>query len=413
MNEMVTGSFQLMKRINKTLILDIIRQHGPISRADIAKMTGLTPPTVTNLVRDLLNTGIVVEGERMESTGGRKPIMLRINPRAYYVIGGDVGISKIVAAVTDLEARIVAKVTRDLQHFANEEASGAQETVMALVKETIHRIIAQSGIDKDKFLGIGIGMHGLVDSETGTAVFAPNFPLRNVPVKRLLEEEFAIPAYLDNDVRAMALGESWYGHGKDVENFLFVNVGMGIGAGIVLNREVYRGVSQSAGEIGHTTVLEDGPRCNCGNYGCLETVAAAPAIAKRTIKEIKRGAVTSLRERVGERLEEITAKMVYEEAVKGDELSIRIIRDTGRFLGIAIANAINLFNPQLVVIGGGVAQAGEMLLEPLIQTAMNRALEVPARAVKILPSKLGEDAGVIGAAVLVLRRLFQVTKVGE
>lgn len=398
---MVTGSFQLMKKINKTLILDIIRQHGPISRAEIAKMTKLTAPTVTNLVRDLLSTGIVVEGERMDSTGGRKPIMLRINPKAYYSIGVDIGVSKIVTIITDLKAKILVKVKVDLGHIHD-------ESIIDITKETIKEAIQKSGIDKDKFIGIGIGMHGLVNAETGTAIFAPNFGLHDVPMKQLIEEEFTIPTYLDNDVRAMALGESWFGHGKDVDNFIVVNVGMGIGAAIVFNHEVYHGVSHSAGEIGHTTVLEDGPKCNCGNYGCLEVLAAGPSIAKQAIREIKRGTVTSLIDRVkDDHLEDITAKMVYEEAERGDTLSLQIINSAGKFLGIGIANTINILNPELVILGGGVTEAGELLLEPIIQTVMHRAMEVPASNVRILPTMLGEDVGAIGAATLVLKNLFK------
>jgi glucokinase-like ROK family protein len=401
MERMVTGSFQLMKKINKTLILDIIRQHGPISRAEIAKMTKLTAPTVTNLVRDLLSTGIVVEGERMDSTGGRKPIMLKINPKAYYSIGVDIGVSKIVTIITDLEANIQEKVKVDLGHIQD-------GSIIDITKETIKEALEKSGIEKDKFIGIGIGMHGLVNAETGTAIFAPNFGLHDVPMKQIIEEEFAIPTYLDNDVRAMALGESWFGHGKEVDNFIVVNVGMGIGAAIVFNHEVYHGVSKSAGEIGHTTVLEDGPKCNCGNYGCLEVLAAGPSIAKQAVREIKRGSITSLTDRVkDDRLEEITAKMVFEEAEKGDSLSLQIMNSTGKFLGIGIANTINILNPELVILGGGVTQAGELLLEPIIQTVMHRAMEVPASNVRILPTMLGEDVGAIGAATLVLKTLFK------
>jgi N-acetylglucosamine repressor len=405
MSEMITGSFQLMKKINKTLILDIIRQHGPISRAEIAKVTKLTPPTVTNLVRNLLETGIIVEGDRISSTGGRKAINLQIDPKAYYTIGVDVGVSKIVAIVTDLEANIEAKVVTALKNLED-------ESIIDIIISTIAAVIEESGIEIDRFIGIGTGMHGLVNSKTGTAEFAPNFGLRNVPVQKIIEDKFKIPTYLDNDVRAMALGESWFGLGKDVENFIFINVGMGIGAGIVLNNEVYHGVSESAGEIGHTTVLEDGPRCNCGNYGCLEVMAAGPGIVARSIKEIKRGTFTSLSDRVGDNLSDISSKMIYEEAIKGDDLSIHLIKETGKFIGIGIANMINIFNPEKVIIGGGVSEAGEMLVEPLVQTVMIRAMEIPAGVVKILPTALGENAGAIGAATLVLRRMFKVTKVG-
>jgi N-acetylglucosamine repressor len=401
--DIVTGSFQLMKKMNKTLILDLIRQQGPISRAEIAKLTKLTPPTVTNLVRDLLQTGIIVEGERTSSTGGRKAISLLVNPVAYYVIGVDVGISKVVAVVTDLEASIIAKVTTTL---VDEDKSAITDIILQSIKD----VIGNSKVNRDNFIGIGIGMHGLVESDTGTAVFAPNFGLHNVPIKKIIQDELQIPVYLDNDVRAMALGESWFGHGQETKNFVFVNVGMGIGAGIYLNDSVYHGVSQSAGEVGHTTVIEDGPLCSCGNYGCLEVMAAGPGIVNRMIKEIKRGTYTSITQKVGTELNDITAKMIYEEAKAGDELSKQIIKNTGKFLGIGIANLINILNPEKVIIGGGISEAGDLLFEPLVQTVMIRAMEVPAKVVNVYKTNLGENAGVIGAATLVLKELFKGTE---
>ncbi|WP_202080868.1 ROK family transcriptional regulator [Caldalkalibacillus salinus] len=405
MDKMVTGSFQLMKQMNKTLILDIIRTHGPISRAEIAKMTKLTPPTVTNLVKDLLSTGMVVEGERMNSTGGRKAINLQINPTAYYVIGVNVGVSKVSVVVTDLMANVVVESSSALQHVSSDR-------IMDVVVETIRRCMQSSRVKADKFMGIGVGMHGLVNAEEGVAVFAPNFGLRDVHVKEIIEQTFDIPTYLDNDVRAMALGESWFGHGQNVDNFIFINVGMGIGAGIVLQEEVYRGISESAGEIGHTTVVEDGPQCNCGNHGCLEVMAAGPAIAKRAVKAINDGAQTRLTKRVNDQLDEITAKIIHEEAVDGDPLCRQIIEDTGKYLGIGIANLINIFNPAKIIIGGGVSNAGQMLLEPLIHTALVRAMEVPASKVSIETTPLHDRVGPIGAATLVLKHIFKQPNLG-
>lgn len=341
-----------------------------------------------------------MEGERTSSTGGRKAISLQVNPVAYYVIGVDVGISKVEAVITDLEANIVAKVTTPILNENKKEVS-------TFIVKTIQAVIEQFEVNEAQLIGIGVGMHGLVDSETGTAVFAPNFGLHQIPIKQIIENEFGIPTFLENDVRAMALGESWFGHCQDTDNFAFINVGMGIGAGIYLNNTVHHGVSQSAGEIGHTTVLEDGPLCSCGNYGCLEVLAAGPGIVQRMTKEIKRGANTSITEKVDNDLEEITAKLIYEEAQAGDELSKQIIKNTGQYLGIGIANLINILNPEKVIIGGGISQAGDLLMEPLVQTVMIRAMEVPASVVQIMRTKLAENAGSIGAATLVLQELFR------
>jgi N-acetylglucosamine repressor len=404
MDKMITGSFQLMKKINKTLVLDIIRQHAPISRAKIAKMTKLTPPTVTNLVRDLLNMGMIKEAGRTDSTGGRKAINLQINAQACYIIGVNIGVSRCSVVIADLQAKIT---TREQENLTTLPGSSIMDTAI----RTIERAIVSSNVPQDKLIGMGVGMHGLVNSDSGIAVFAPNFGLRNIAVKQILEDKFGIPVYMDNNVRVMELGESWLAHGKDVDNFVFLNVGMGIGAGVVLNQEVYRGMSESEGEIGQTTIVEDGPQCNCGNYGCLEALAAGPAITKRVIAAMREGARSSLTRRV-QKMSDITAYMIYEEAVQGDELSKQIIENTGKYLGIGVANLINMFNPEKVILGGSIFRAGDMLLEPLVQTAMLRAMEVPASHVTIQRTALGRDVGAIGAATLVYRNIFKVTKVG-
>ncbi len=405
MSERLTGSFQLMKQMNTSLILDIIRQQGPISRAEIAKQTKLTPPTVTNIVRVLLKSGIVVEGQPRESTGGRKAISLQINPRAYFVLGVDVGVSKVTVVVSDLEATIIAQRTRSLINIPGHQ-------VITIMTETIKQVITISGITMDRFLGLGLGMHGLVDAKSGILLFAPNFNLRHIMLKDILEERFGIPAWIDNDVRAMALGESWFGNGRGTQNFIFLNVGMGIGAGIVFNREVYHGVSQSAGEIGHTTVVEEGPLCNCGNRGCLEVLAAGPAIARRAIEAMEQGNQSSLME-AGLSVKELTALDVYLKARNGDPLCLNLMKETGKYLGIAIANMLNLLNPEKVIIGGGVSKAGELLLAPLKETVSKRALEVPLSVAQIELSSLGNQAGAIGATVLVLRNLFSIPQIGS
>lgn len=400
LDKMIPGSFGLMKKMNRTLILDVIRQQGPISRSQIARMTHLTPPTVTNVVKELIRSDMVVEGEHVHSTGGRKAINLHINPTACYVIGVRVGVSRITAVVTDLQADIVNQ-----HHFDLQQGDGGDEVISKL-KTCIQTVMDHSDINQDKFKGIGIGMHGVVQSEQGLCVFAPNLGMRNVPLKDILQEQFALPVLVDNDVRAMALGESWYGHGQKVDNFIFIHVGSGIGAGIIMGEELYRGVNESAGEIGHTTVVEEGPICNCGNQGCLEVMAAAPAIVKRSIERMNQGVSSSLKQELDTGSKNITAKMIYKHALQKDALSLSLLEDTGKYLGIGIANLINILNPEKVIIGGGVSQAGDLLFKPLLHTVRQRAMEIPAN-VQIEQSYLGQHVGPVGAATLVLKQIFK------
>ncbi|CAA7601400.1 MarR family [Acididesulfobacillus acetoxydans] len=401
------GSFQWMKLQNKSNILNTIRLQGPVSRAEIASLTGLTPPTVTNIVAELLEAGLVIESELGESTGGRKPIMLRLNAEGFYVLGVYAGVSKVKAVSAGLDGTIRQRAVLPLP----KEPSA--ENFLSLVKETLRQVIEKTEAKREKYLGIGVGMHGLVDTERGLSIFAPNLKLRNIPLKAELEAEFNLTVEVENDVRALALGESWFGQGQGLANFICINVATGLGAGIVLDHKLYEGSTFTAGEIGHTTIDIDGPQCTCGNHGCLEAMAAGPAIAERARKRIQQGDSSLLKAWTDGHLEGVTAKMVHEAAKEGDELAIGVLADTGRYLGIGIANLLNTLNPSRIILTGGVAQAGDFVLQPLKETVARRALETPARAVSIVTSEMGEDADAVGAFTLVLRRIFTPMGVNE
>jgi N-acetylglucosamine repressor len=234
--------------------------------------------------------------------------------------------------------------------------------------------------------------------------------LQNVPIGSYLESRFQVPVQLDNDVRAMAIGESWLGNARDVSHFLCINVGYGIGAAIVLGKELYHGVSHSAGEIGHTTVDEAGPRCSCGNTGCLQVMAAGPAIAERARQAIRHGRDSRIYENAEGDLDAITALTVYQAAEEGDSLALQLLEDTGHYLGIAIANLINILNPEKVIIGGGVAKAGDFVFRPLKETVAQRSLALPYSKTQIVESALGDNATAIGAACMILKAMFSPQK---
>lgn len=393
------GSFQLMKSLNRSLILNTIREKGPISRADIAKMTKLTPPTVSNIVRELLDSQIIIESNQGESRGGRKPTMLIINAKNFYVIGLDVGPKDIKALMTDLNANIVEELEKDIpQNITNEE-------LLSLMKESISDLLNRKPLDQN-LIGIGVGMHGMVDVERGVSLFAPNLQLRDIPIKDYLEKEFKMLVKVENDARAMALGEAWFGNGNGADSVVCVNVGRGIGAGIINNGKLFHGEHFIGGEIGHMTIDIDGPRCTCGNFGCLQALAAGPVIAERAAKEIALGKESLLTEMANGQLEQIDGKMIYEAAVKGDALSRRILAETGSYLGIGLTNLIHTVDPDRIVIGGGVANAGDFLLDNVKKTIEQRALTTPAKNTKIVRSKLGVHATAIGAVSLLLVELF-------
>ena len=389
------------KRLNKALILDVIRKHGPISRTDIAKITGLSGATVTKFVDDLIQTGFVREDGYDVSKGGRKPTLLKLVPEAGFAVGVDLGASNLRAVVVNLEARIIAKIGKKTN------AGEGREKVFKRMIEIIYEVIEASGVEKERIEGIGIGISGVIDHQKGVCLFCPNIKgWENVPVKRLVEEEFGIKVSVDDSSRMMALAEHWCGLAQKVENFIFINVGVGVGSGIFTNGQIYRGSRGTAGELGHTTIDENGPRCKCGNRGCLETLVSGPAIVRRAKEALEEGVISLLGKMSGGDFSKLSPEMVAEAARKGDKLAFNIMEKTGEYLGIGIANAVNLFNPELVIIGAGISRAGDLFLETVKRTVKARALHTASTSVDIKISELGDTAAAQGAAILILKDIF-------
>lgn len=399
-NEIVTGSFQMMKSLNRSIILNTIRRKGPISRAEIAKKTKLTPPTVSNIVKELLESRIVMESNQGESKGGRKPTMLIINAKSYYIIGLDVGPRNLRVVLTDLNANLLDSSEQGIpDEITNDK-------LLALMKDSISTILAKAHIDQEKMIGIGIGMHGMVDVEKGVSLFAPNLHLRDIPIKEYLEREFKMVVRVENDARAMALGESWFGSGIGADSVVCVNVGRGVGAGIIINGRLYHGENFIGGEIGHMTIDIDGPKCSCGNYGCLQTMAAGPVIPERASKEIAMGRKSILNDMVDGQLENLSGALVYKAAKKGDALATEILAQTGRYLGVGLTNLIHTLNPKQIIVGGGVSKSEHFILDSVKETIQQRALTIAAKKTEVNLSELEDNATAIGAVTLLLVELF-------
>jgi len=399
------GNLKLVQRINRSIVFDLIKDKGPLSRADVSEATNLRRSTVSEIVRYLLKKNLVKETGLGSSGVGRRGILLELNPTAYYVVGLELGTLNTIAAVVDLEGKIVERIEHPTYH------EQSKNDVIARVKALIHKVVSASNVNLQEIIGIGLAVPGLVDSKRGIMLITPNFGWKDTPLKKIIEEEFQIAVFIDNNANAMALSEAQFGVGRRVNNFICVNVGMGIGSGVIINGEIYRGETECTGEIGHTTVDYNGPKCSCGNNGCLEVMAAGPAIAKRTVKAIQEGRKTVITELIKDNLNRITAAIVGQAANQGDRLAQEIMEKTGEYLGTGVANIINLFNPQMVIIGGGVAQAGNLILDPLKRTMKKRAFSVPAKTVKIVTASLGRDCTVIGAATLALKDIFKSPKV--
>jgi len=380
-----TGDPEMAREINRSLILNILREQDLLSRADIARALDLSKATVSTIVSNLIQDELVEErgaGDSLES-GGRKPIMLSLNSSKKYVIGVDIGTTSTAAATADLKGKHL-QVTR---RQTGDNLS--VDRVLTQVQELIEQAIHKSKIDRAHILALGVSAAGIVNSVKGYIYFSPDFDWKDVDIKSLLEKKTGFPVVVDNCTRTMTLGEQWYGRIRDARNVLYVNVGYGIGSALILNKHIYSNHS----EFGHSFITKQKIRCHCGKYGCLEAVASGNAIESQA------------NELLGDKVDKrITAKMLATMARDGDRTARGIFQNAGRYLGRAISIATNLFNPNTIVIGGGVALAGELLLDPLVQEFDKQTMDIIRKDTRIELSSLGIDAGVSGAVALALNR---------
>ena len=389
-----------MKQLNVSAVLKVIKDNGSLSRAEIAKLTGLTPASVTNITKFLIEDNFLIESKIGESSGGRPPIILELNPDARYVVGVGIGVGIIDVVITNLSANIIIKKTMRI-----EDERDDYDLVFRKLVNLINEVVQTSKIDKEKILGVGVALHGIVNAKTGISIHALYYGWQNKDIKEKLEEELDLTVYVDNDVRAMSLGESWFGATKDIANFVTLNISNGIGAGIIINNKPYYGVDFSAGEIGHIVVEADGDKCNCGNYGCLETVASNNNITRKAIKLIKQGVNSSLSKEIDD-INNLSIEDICKAANDGDELSITILKEAARYIGIAITNLINILNPTAIVVVGEIFENTTHTIETLNEIIKNRGLKLSSENVKIIRSLLGRDAAVVGAATLVIQEIF-------
>ncbi len=402
----IGSSGSTIKAHNLSAILRMLLRHGHISRVRLARLTGLSATTITNLVADLLAQGVVVEDEegwpdeKQRRGVGRPQVALRLVPEARYAVGVHIGVGSVRVAVTDLLGRPwpVLSLDHPLEH--------SPEEVLTATARMVREALAQGGVEPSRVLGIGIGASGLVDPATGVNVVAPNLGWREVPIRDWFASQLGLPVRVDNNVRAMALGEALFGLGQDVYSLAFVYARVGVGAGIVVDGQLYHGGGAGAGEIGHMTILPDGGDvCRCGNRGCLETLVSEPVItrlAEQIARQETQGLLAAcLREAEGPILERILAA-----ARAGDAATRAMLEARARYMGIALANLIDILNPELIVLGGIFSQGEDLLLPPLIATIRQRAFANLGDKVRLQTSGFGQDAGVIGAAALALQAFF-------
>ena len=308
-----------------------------------------------------------------------------------YVIGVDLGGTKISTAVSTLDGEILK------QTVVATKAEEGEEPVLSRIIGTISEVLVGADISKDEVEAIGIGSPGPLDAKKGVIITTPNLPFKNYNVVQPIKDKFGIPVYLDNDANVADIGEYMFGAGKGTKNIVYFTVSTGVGGGAVLNGQAYRGNTSNALEIGHMTVDAHGPRCNCGNIGCLEAISSGTAIGKKGREAAATKVETSLKN-----YDNITSYEVFKEAKNGDAVAKEIVDNAMNYLGIGVANAITIFDPEMVIIGGGVSKVGDILFDTVRKVVNKRCFKSMADACKIVPAGLGTDAGVVGAVALAI-----------
>ncbi len=388
-----------VKNFNKHAIIDLIRfTPNGISRIELARELGLTRAAITSTINDLQKTGLVLEIKTRQPSG-RKPIVLEINPNRGFVIGLDIGATHITALLANYSAHVIAEIECSIDII-----EGPQK-VLDKANEMINSLIENSGISLKDLHAIGVGVPGPVVTGAGMVSEPPIMPgWDKFPIETALGTQRGIPVTVANDAELGAVGEWAYGAGRGERNLAYIKVGKGIGAGLLIDGQIYHGTNGSAGEIGHITLDENGPLCSCGNHGCLEAMAGGNAVAKKAIEKIKRGTRSDLSTIIP--LSDIKSEDVIDAACRGDLLAQQILIEAGHHLGTAIAGLVNLFNPSIVIIGGNVAKIGDLLLDPIRKTVQERSLRMASANLRISTALLGKRSSAMGAVVLALNMVI-------
>ncbi|MFD7500391.1 ROK family protein [Streptomyces sp. NPDC059850] len=384
-----------IRTANRYGVLRHIVAESPVSRQEVAAATGLSLATVANLVGELLELGMLVEVGYEDSDGGRPRGLVAVNSSGGALIGVDVAETYIHVELFDLALTVLARADEELRPERPEENDPAK--VVAHIAAAVASVAGQAGIAPDRVLGVGVSMPGQVDREGGVSVFAPNWDWHDVPLLSLLADHLPYPLYLDNPLRACTVAEQWFGAARGRGDAVVVNLGTGVGAGLALGGTLHRGVSNSAGEWGHTTLILDGRQCHCGDRGCVETYVGAPGIM-RNLREL---APDSPLLRADDQTATIEA--LGRGLADGDPVAVRVVRETARYLGAGLADLINLLNPEVIVLSSWVAAAlGEGLLAEVRAAVAGRALGRPLASTEIVLCPIPSNPVSLGAATFVL-----------
>lgn len=381
-----------MRKATPFEILRLVYTSGPLSRTDLAEMTKVAPSHVSVLTREALNRGFLIERGSMPSAGGRRRVLLEANPDFAKLIGVDIGRDHTRIVVTDFASKVLAYKWHSTEPFKGKDH----------LLQVVHDEVKSQLVQFPNVAAIGISISAVVDPQAGKVHFWPTVAgWENTPLRQNFEDVHGLPTFVGDCVRTEAITEERFGHGKGIRNFVLVSIGMGIGCAIFCDGHLYVGRDGLAGELGHTTVDENGDLCSCGNRGCLELSASATAILRRVRSELERGVTSSLTNDLGGNLEQLSLEAIVAAAKAQDRLAERVLSEVGTHLGTALASMVNLLNPDKVILAGKVPQAaGEILMGPLLFSLRHRALPQAVKDLAVVVSQFGEEAAAVGTTLV-------------
>ena len=385
------------RQFNRSLILKEIRQNGPITKIDLAERYDLTFTAVGNIVFDLSEAGIVEKAGYGESSGGRPPVLYQIKWDSVYVVALVIGVKGMTVSLVNLKGEVRDESTSHVEsHLFVDKAY-----------ELIDHLLAETPIDTQKIAGICVTAPGPLDVTDGRLLSPPNLSgVHNLDIREMIEKRYGWTTILEKDANAFALAEQWFGHVKPNENILYIYNDQGLGSGMIIDSHIHRGFGNGAGEIGHMVIDIDGPKCSCGNYGCLETLSSGIAVERRVKEEIRRGYPSTLAHGYLHDEKEPTIDMIVKEARQGDALSIQVLKEAERYLGLGIANAINLFSPNQIVFGGQLTRLYPEMIEGAEKVAKARAFSPISKKVIFTASAFNNQSTTIGAAAVIQQKWF-------
>lgn len=393
-----TGDLKLIQELNRSIILRTIRHYGPISRSEIAKKNKISPTTVTAAVKELIRQGLVYEDGVGVSTGGRKPVLVRFSSDSKFIIAVAITNSSIKIAEMNLEAKV-----RRQKVFPVYNLTG--KLVIDYLLKSIGQFLEEYS-DLTKCIGISIISPGIINVDKGIIYENTKLKLKNISLKEMVEKQFKLKTWLENDANAIALAEKRFGAYRKFKNLIYITIGDGVGAGIIVNGSIFRGCRGGAGEVGHTSIDRNGIPCDCGNTGCLENYVSWPAICSKVLSSVAQGKPTMMSELVKGDISRITPSIFCDALKKNDQLAKEIMKDTAAYLATGMVNLVNLLNPDIIILGGKVAYDNQFLLSQVKKLVFQKALNILTDKLEICPTSLEKDFRMIAAATIPLQEIF-------